>query len=44
MDMTYTKNKTIGEAIHQKPRNNDVYKTDMHNIYNIIVGQTNNQL
>ena len=31
-DMTYLKNKNIYEAIYQKLRNKEVYKTDMHNI------------
>ena len=42
--MTYLKNKNIGEAIYQKLRNKDVYETDMHKIYNIIVVQKNKQL
>ena len=42
--MTYLKKNNIDEAIHQKPRKKDVYETDMHNIYNITVGQTNKQL
>ena len=31
-DITYLKNKNIYEAIYQKLRNKEVYKTDMHNI------------
>ena len=31
-EMTYLKNKNIDEAIPQKLRKKDVYKTDMHNI------------
>ena len=37
------KNK-INEAISQKRRDKDVYESDMHKIYNLIVGQTNEQL
>ena len=44
VDITYLKNKSIDEYIHQKLRNKDVYETDMHNIYNLIVGQKNKQL
>ena len=44
MEMTYLKKKTIDKAIRQKIGNKDVYKTDMHKIYNIIAGQTNEQL
>ena len=43
-EMTYLKNKNIDEAIRQKLRKTDVYKSDMHKIYNLIVGQTNEQL
>ena len=32
-DMTYLENNNIDEGIHQKLRNNDTYKTDMHKIY-----------
>ena len=42
--MTYLKNKNIDKAIRQKLSKKDIYETDMHKIYNIIVGQTNNQL
>ena len=42
--MTYLKKKNIDEAIHQKLRKKDFYESDMHNIYNLIVGQTNKQL
>ena len=42
--MTYLENKTIYEAILQKLKNKDVYESDMHKIYNLIVGQTNEQL
>ena len=43
-ETTYLNKKNINEAIHQKLRKKDVYKSDMHNIYNLIVGQTNEQL
>ena len=39
--MTYLKKNNIDEDIHQKLRKKDVYETDMHNIYNNMVGQTN---
>ena len=42
--MTYLEKKNIDEAILQKLRKKDVYKSDMHKIYNLIVGQTNEQL
>ena len=42
--MTYLKNKNICEAIHQKLRKKYVDETEMHNIYNLILGQTNKQL
>ena len=42
--MTYLENNNIDEAIRQKLRKKDVYESDMHNIYNLIVGQTNEQL
>ena len=37
-EMTYLKKKNINEAIRKKFRKNDVYKSHMHNIYNIIIG------
>ena len=40
-DMTYLKKKNIYEAIRQKLRKKDVYETNMHKIYNLIVGQKN---
>ena len=43
-EMTYLKKKNIDKAIRQKLRKKDVYESDMHNIYNLIVGQTNEQL
>ena len=42
--MTYLEKKNINETIHQKLRKKDVYESDMHKIYNIIVGQTDEQL
>ena len=42
--MTYLEENNIDEAIFQNLRNKDVYKSDMHKIYNLIVGQTNEQL
>ena len=42
--MTYLEKKNIDEAIHQKRSKKDIYKSDMHKIYNLIVGQTNEQL
>ena len=42
--MTYLKEKNIDEAICQNLRKKDVQQSDMHKIYNIIVGQTNEQL
>ena len=43
-EMTYFKKKNIDEAIRQKLRKKDVYESGMHNIYNLIVCQTNEQL
>ena len=43
-DMTYLDKKINDEAIRQKLRKKDVYKSDMYKIYNLIVGQTNKQL
>ena len=43
-EMTYFKKKNIENATYQKLRKKDLYKTDMKNIYNLIVGQTNKQL
>ena len=42
--MTYPEKKSTDEYICQKMRNKDVYKTDMHNIYNIILGHTKEKL
>ena len=43
-EMTYLKKNNIDEAIHKKLRRKDVYKSDMHKIYNLIVVQTNEKL
>ena len=43
-EMTYLKNNIIHEATYQKLRNKDMYETNMHNIYNLIVDHTNKQL
>ena len=43
-DMTYPEKNNIDEAIRQNLRNKDFYESDMHKIYNIIVGQTNEQI
>ena len=43
-DMTHLKKKNIDESICQKSRKKDVYESDMHKIYNLIVGKTNEQL
>ena len=42
--MTYLENKNINESIHQNLRKKYVYKSDMHKIYNLIIGQMNEQL
>ena len=42
--MTYRKSKYIEEAISQKIKKKDVYQTDTHKIYNLIVGQINKRL
>ena len=43
-EMTYLNKNNIYEAIHQNLRKKDVYKSEMHKIYNLFVGQTNEQL
>ena len=43
-EMTKTKKNNINEALHQKLRKNDVYETDIHEIDNLIVSHTNEQL
>ena len=40
-ETTYLEKKNIDEDIRQKLSKKDVYKSDMHKIYNLIVGQTN---
>ena len=40
-EMNYPKNNNIYKTIRQKLRKKDMTETDMHNIYNLIVGQTN---
>ena len=42
--MTYLEKKNIDEAIRQNLRKKDLYESDMHNIYNPILDQTNEQL
>ena len=42
--MTFLESKNINEPIRHKLRIEDVYKTDIQNIYNLIVGQNNEQL
>ena len=43
-EMTYLQKKNINESIFQNMRKKDLYESYMHKIYNIIVGQTNEQL
>ena len=43
-EMTYLWKKNINESTHQNLRNKDVYESDIHNIYNLIVVQTYKQL
>ena len=38
-EITYLEKNNIDKAIRQKLRKKDVYKTDMHKKYNLIVGQ-----
>ena len=42
--MNYLEENNIDEAICQNLSNKDVLKSDMRKIYNLIVGQTNEQL
>ena len=42
--MIYLVKNNINEAICKNLRNNNVYESDMHKIYNLILGQTNEQL
>ena len=44
VEMTYLEKNNTNEAIHQNLRKKDFYKSDMQKIYNIIVGQMNEQL
>ena len=37
-EMTYLEKKSINEAIRQNMRKKYVYASDMHNIYNLVVG------
>ena len=43
-DMTYLENKSIDKAIRQKLRKKDLYETNINNIYNLFMGQTNEKL
>ena len=43
-EMTYIYKKISDEVICQNLKKKDVYKSDMHKIYNLIVGQTDEQL
>ena len=43
-ETTYLEKNNIDESIRQNIRKNDVYKLFMYKIYNVIVGQTNEQL
>ena len=43
-EMTYLEKKNTNEAIRLKLRKKDVYKSDMHKINNLILGQTNEKL
>ena len=43
-EMTYLEKNNIDESIFKKIRKKDVYKSDMHKIYTLIVVQTNEQL
>ena len=43
-EMTYLEKNNIDEAIHKYMRKKDVYESDTHKIYNLIVGQMNEQL
>ena len=43
-EMTYLEKKNIDEATRQNLRKKDVYESEMHKIYNLIVGQKDKQL
>ena len=42
--MKLPKKNNIDKSILQKLRKKDVYETEIHKIYNLIVGQINNKL
>ena len=42
--MTYLQKKNIDEAIRQNLRKKNVYESEIHKIYNLIVVQANEQL
>ena len=44
MEMTYLEKNIVDEAVRQKMSKKDVNKTEMDNIYNLIVSHTNEQL
>ena len=46
VEMIYLKKNNTDETIHhhQKLMKKDLYESDIHNIYNLMVGQTNEQL
>ena len=43
-EMNYPEKNNIDEAIRQNLRKKEVYESDTHKIYNLIVGQTNEHL
>ena len=43
-EMTYLEKNNTDEAIRQNMSKKDVYQSDMHKIYNLIIGQMNKQL
>ena len=44
VDMTYLYKKNINETNRQNLRKKDVYESDIYKIYNLMLGQTNEQL
>ena len=44
VEMAHHKNKSIDKSFCQKLRKKDVYKTDMHKTYNLILDQKKEQL
>ena len=44
VEMNHHEKNNIDEAIHKNLRNKDVYESELHKIYNIIVVQTNKKL